>query len=98
MIACDEPYIGDESIMRPPSAKKARTTSVQASRAARSSPTLKVIQLPRPTTGNASPLAGIVRVAIAGPGAARAVAGQALATMALRSQRRRVNSGVRSSK
>ena len=60
--ACDEPYIGDESIMRPPSAKKARITSAQASRAARSLPTLKVIQLPRPTTGSASPVAGIFLV------------------------------------
>jgi hypothetical protein len=33
MTGCDEPYIGDESISRPPPAKKARMTSVQASRA-----------------------------------------------------------------
>ena len=58
---CDDPYIGDELIMRPPSSKKARMTSAQASRATGSSPTLKVIQLPSPTTGMASPLDGIGR-------------------------------------
>ena len=62
MVGCDEPYIGDESIIRPPAAKKARTTSTQASRAAASLPTLKVIQLPRPTTGSASPLEGMRRI------------------------------------
>ena len=40
-------------------------TSAQASRATGSSPTLKVIQLPRPTTGSASPVDGIGRVRIA---------------------------------
>ena len=45
--------------MRPPASKKARMTSAQASRATGSSPTLKVIQLPRPTTGSASPVEGI---------------------------------------
>jgi hypothetical protein len=57
MVGCEEPYMGELSIRRPPSAKKARTTSAQASRAAGSLPTLKVIQLPSPTTGSASPLA-----------------------------------------
>jgi len=38
-----------------------RITSAHASRATRSLPTLNVIQLPRPTTGSASPLDGIGR-------------------------------------
>jgi hypothetical protein len=67
ITGCDEPYIGDESIIVPPAAKKARMTSAQASRATASSPTLNVIQVPRPTSGRASPLDGIGRVA--GPGA-----------------------------
>ena len=65
MTSCDEPYIGDESIIRPPASTKLRMTSAQASRATGSSPTLKVIQLPRPTTGSASPVDGIGRVRIA---------------------------------
>ena len=48
--------------MRPPAAKKSRMTSAQAARAVRSFPTLKVIQLPRPTTGSASPVDGIGRL------------------------------------
>src|SRR4051812_45579052 len=56
---CDEPYIGDESISRPPNSKNAFITSAQASRATRSLPTLNVIQVPRPTLGSASPLDGI---------------------------------------
>lgn len=63
MTSCDEPYMGELSIRRPPAWKKARITSALASRAARSLPTLKVIQLPRPTRGNASPLDGMTRVA-----------------------------------
>ncbi len=62
MTSCDEPYIGDESMSRPPSAKNARMTSAQASRATRSLPTLKVIQLPSPMTGRASPVEGTARV------------------------------------
>src|SRR5262245_10603496 len=42
-------------------------TSAQASRATTSSPTLKVIQLPSPTTGNVSPVDGIGLVMIARP-------------------------------
>jgi hypothetical protein len=42
-------------------------TSAQASRAMMSSPTLKVIQLPSPTTGNVSPVDGIGLVMIARP-------------------------------
>jgi hypothetical protein len=52
---------------RPPSWKKAPRTRAHESRAATSSPTLNVIQLPSPTTGSASPLDGIGRVRI-GPG------------------------------
>jgi hypothetical protein len=59
---CEEPYIGEESIMRPPAAKNARIT-LRSNRARRRSlPTLKVIQLPSPTSGIASPLDGIGRV------------------------------------
>jgi hypothetical protein len=68
MTACEEPYMGEESIKRPPSAKKARMTSVQELRAAMSSPTLKVPQVPRPTSGSAAEgVEGIGRVTI-GPG------------------------------
>src|SRR5262245_49415528 len=42
-------------------------TSAQASRATMSSPTLKVIQLPSPITGNGSPVDGIGLVMIARP-------------------------------
>ena len=59
MTSCDDPYIGDESMTRPPAAKKLRMTSAQLSRATRSLPTLNVIQLPSPMTGSASPLEGI---------------------------------------
>ena len=55
----DEPYMGEESIRRPPESKKARITCAQASRAIGSLPTLKVIQLPSPTTGSSSPVEGI---------------------------------------
>src|SRR5215813_961415 len=65
MTSCEEPYIGEESIRRPPSSKKARMISAHESRAAASSPTLNVIQLPSPTGGSASPLEGIARVPIA---------------------------------
>src|SRR5215216_314256 len=56
---CEDPYIGEESIIRPPAAKNARMTSAQELRATLSLPTLKVIQLPSPTSGSASPLDGI---------------------------------------
>src|SRR6266480_1031066 len=55
----DEPYMGEESIRRPPESKNARITCAQASRATASSPTLKVIQLPSPTAGSSSPVEGI---------------------------------------
>jgi len=66
--------MGEESISRPPASKKARITSAQRARAAGSLPTLKVIQVPRPTQGRASPLEGIVRVTPAGCAAARPAA------------------------
>src|ERR671937_296805 len=55
----DEPYMGEESIRRPPESKKAPITCAQASRAIGSLPTLKVIQLPSPTAGSTSPVEGI---------------------------------------
>src|SRR5262249_46780704 len=54
-----EPYMGEESIRRPPESKKAPITCAQASRAIGSWPTLKVIQLPSPTAGSSSPVEGI---------------------------------------
>ncbi len=60
MTSCEDPYIGEESISRPPAPKKLRITSAQESRATGSLPTLKVIQLPSPMTGIVSPLEGIV--------------------------------------
>src|SRR5262245_24362649 len=71
MTSCEDPYIGDESMSRPPSAKKTLMTSAQTSLAAGSLPTLNVIELPRPTSGRASPLEGMARVRI-GPGPGRA--------------------------
>src|SRR3546814_4079645 len=62
MTAAEEPYIGEQSITRPPRSKKVRSTSARASRKRRSSPTLKVIQEPMPITGTASPLDGMARV------------------------------------
>src|SRR5215831_8414739 len=55
----DEPYMGEESIRRPPESKKAPITCAQASRAIGSLPTLKVIQLPSPTAGSSSPVEAI---------------------------------------
>lgn len=63
--------MGEESIMRPPAAKKAAITSAHSSRSTGSSPTLKVIQVPRPTAGSISPEEGTARTIGAGgaPGA-----------------------------
>ena len=63
--------MGEESIMRPPASKKAAITSAHSSRSTGSSPTLKVIQVPRPTAGIASPEEGTVRItgACVAPGA-----------------------------
>jgi hypothetical protein len=83
--------------MRPPSSKKARMTSAQASRATGSSPTLNVIQLPSPITGMASPLdsIGLVRIArcCADAGRGRNIAAAPVAANAW-STLRRVNSTV----
>jgi len=80
MTGCEEPYIGDESIRRPPPRKKARITSAHSSRSSGSSPTLKVIQVPRPTTGIRSPLDGIGLVR--GSARAKAVSGRSAAAAA----------------
>ena len=74
ITSCEEPYIGEESIRRPPSWKKARMTSAHESRPAASSPTLNVIQLPSPMSGSFSPVEGIGRVR-SGPGWAASGAG-----------------------
>lgn len=79
MTSCDDPYMGDESIIRPPASKNARMTFVQLSRAALSSPTLNVIQLPSPMTGMASPLDGMRRVMIGPRAWAAATSGQSAA-------------------
>ena len=49
--------------MRPPASKKAAITSAHSSRSTGSSPTLKVIQVPSPTAGIASPEEGMIRIA-----------------------------------
>src|SRR5262245_4272404 len=93
MTSCEEPYIGDESIIRPPASTQLRITSAQASRATGSSPTLKVIQLPRPMTGSDSPLDGIGRVMIEVPwecAGAAPTATYALAAASAPKARRRV--------
>ena len=66
MVAWDEPYMGEESIMPPPASKKACMTAVRSASASALSPTLKVIQVPSPTTGMATPLDGTVFV-VRGP-------------------------------
>jgi hypothetical protein len=86
--------MGELSISRPPARKKLRITSALASRAARSSPTLNVIQVPRPTSGKASPLDGMRRVA-GRPGRASPGAGQSRGAAAMAaSSLRRVMLGV----
>ena len=82
---------------RPPASKKARMTSAQASRATGSSPTLKVIQLPSPTTGRASPVEGIGLVRMrSGWADATAAASNAAAPVAAkeRSSLRRLSGGI----
>jgi hypothetical protein len=51
--------MGDESIIRPPAEKNAPITAAHSSLSSASAPTLKVIQVPSPTTGSASPVEGI---------------------------------------
>ena len=53
--------MGEESMIRPPAAKKARITWVHSPRSSRSSPTLNVIHVPNPITGSCSPDEGIGR-------------------------------------
>ena len=77
--------------MRPPAAKNARITSAHDARATGSLPTLKVIQLPSPTSGIASPVDGMGRVRIAGAAAAGAIAGAASDPRTMR----RVNETIR---
>src|SRR6185436_2460523 len=91
MTSCDDPYIGEESIIRPPAATKLRITSAHALRATGSLPTLNVIQLPRPTTGTGSPDEGIgrVRTARGSPAIAGRNAAYAPAAASTRSARRR---------
>src|SRR5215203_4758120 len=67
MVGCEEPYMGELSIIRPPASKKAAMTAVHSSFSLGSLPTLNVIQLPRPTTGSGSPVDGIGLVAGAPP-------------------------------
>src|SRR3546814_99762 len=62
MTSAEVPYIGEQSMTLPPRAKNTRSTSARWSRRRRSSPTLKVIHEPMPTTGSASPLDGMARV------------------------------------
>src|SRR5438552_89243 len=52
------PYIGDESITRPPSSTNRRKTSRRGSRSAVVAPTSNVCHVPRPTAGIVSPLDG----------------------------------------
>ena len=51
--------MGEESTMPPPASKKAAMTARHSARSSGSSPTLKVIQLPIPTAGTGSPVAGM---------------------------------------
>ena len=51
--------MGEESITRPPSWKKASITAAHSFRNSMSSLTLKVIHVPRPIAGMASPVEGI---------------------------------------
>ncbi|MFO1067564.1 MAG: hypothetical protein U1E14_03475 [Geminicoccaceae bacterium] len=88
ITAWAEPYIGELSTIAPPPAKKARITAVHSSCSTGSSPTLKVIQLPRPTAGMGSPLDGMTRVATPLACAGRAAA--AATPMAPASSPRRV--------
>jgi hypothetical protein len=84
MTACDDPYIGEQSIIRPPPRKKARMTAAHPSRSSASSPTLNVIQLPSPTTGSFSPVDGIALVrGTDGSGAASADTGRSTAAATL---------------
>src|SRR5262245_18510436 len=71
MVAWEEPYIGEESIIFPPAARKAPMTAVHSSRSWVSLPTLNVAQLPRPTAGMRSPVDGMGFMSGAGASARR---------------------------
>lgn len=70
MVACDEPYIGELSIILPPPAANAFITPAHSSSRTGSLPTLKVIHEPSPTHGIRSPEEGIGLVAGWADGAA----------------------------
>ena len=66
------PYIGELSIAEPPASNSTFSTSARGARSAGEGPTSKVCQVPQPTTGSASPVAGILRVCMRGPVCAKA--------------------------
>ena len=78
--------------MPPPASKNAAITAVHSSRSTRSAPTLNVIQLPRPTTGNGSPVDGtglvIGRRSCASPAGGRAASAPVVAAIAASTARR----------
>jgi len=59
------PYIGDVSMIRPPSSSNRCSTWRKGRRPASSEPTSKARQVPRPMTGIGSPVDSIGRVIIA---------------------------------
>src|SRR2546426_9520334 len=86
------PYIGDESITRPPSWKKRCRTSLSGSRGAADAPTSKVRHVPRPTAGIVSPPCGMGRRRIVA--AASVPRGRAPAAAAIRRSTARRESGA----
>src|SRR5882757_267317 len=82
MTGCDEPYMGEESIMRPPASKKAAMTLAHSSLSSGSPPTLKVIQVPSPTIGMASRVEGMSRRAGEPSWAGREIGKKAAAAVA----------------
>src|SRR5436309_3298031 len=86
------PYIGDESITRPPSSKKRCRTSLSGSRGAADAPTSKVRHVPRPTAGIVSPPCGMGRRRIVA--AASVPRGRAPAAAAIRRSTARRESGA----
>src|SRR5438132_539940 len=86
------PYIGDESITRPPSSKKRCRTSLSGSRGAADAPTSKVRDVPRPTAGIVSPPCGMGRRRIVA--AASVPRGRPPAAAAIRRSTARRESGV----
>src|SRR2546422_5978708 len=86
------PYIGDESITRPPSSKKRCRTSLSGSRGAADALTSKVRHVPRPTAGIVSPPCGMGRRRIVA--AASVPRGRAPAAAAIRRSAARRESGA----